>query len=190
MPRPKDYTGPMCGAAPKPGGVRTWPCKIPPMEGEKRCRMHGGKHAGNATNKAKARTSAKVQKALRKLNITPVEDPLTALKTLAGEAVAWKNEMSRLVAELTQIRYRTENSEQVRAEVALFERAMDRCTTVLATIAKLNIDERLAAITEQQARMLTNALFAAFEAAGLSITDVEQKRQIASEFGRHLALVG
>lgn len=189
MGRTKDYSGPMCGAKPKPGGVRTWPCKIPPMEGEKRCRMHGGKHANNAVNKAKARTKVKVEKALRKLDVVPVEDPLTELKTLAGEAVAWKNEMGRLVAQLTQIRYRTENSEQTRAEVALFERAMDRCTTVLATIAKLGIDERLAAISEQQATMLTNALFAAFDAAGFTIIDVTAKRAITKEFTGQLRLV-
>lgn len=178
-----------CGAAARPDSPRTDPCKRWPTKGEKRCKLHGGRHRSSAKKDHQRKVTDVAAKALRKMNITPVDDPLTALKQLAGEAVAWKNEMAHLIANLTQIRYRTENSEQIRGEVQLFERAMDRCTAVLATIAKLNIDERLAAITEQQATMLTNALFAAFEAAGLGITDLDQKKAVTVEFGRHLALV-
>lgn len=189
MPRTRNYNGPQCGALPRPNSVRTWPCKNAPMEGETRCRFHGGKTLNHGVKVAQARMKNEASKALRQLNITPVDDPLTELKNLAGEAIAWKQEMARLVGDLEQVRYRAENSEQTRAEITLFERAMDRCSTILGQIAKLNIDERLAAITEQQARMLNDALFAAFEAAGLTITDVEQKRVIAREFGRHLRLV-
>jgi hypothetical protein len=178
-----------CGAAPRKNGPRTWPCKKYPMAGEKRCKLHGGKHSQGVRTRHKQELRDKVDKAIRQLKITPVEDPLTALKTLAGEVLAWKDEMSRHVHQLTSIRYTGEAAEQIRGEVQLFEKALDRCTTVLATIAKLNIDDRLAAITERQAQVLTNGLFAAFDEAGFGIVDVEKKKAVAAIFGRHLRLV-
>lgn len=178
-----------CGAAPKAGSKRTEPCNKWPVKGEKRCRFHGGVHKHSAKTQARYQTNEAVKKAVRVLDIKPVEDPLTALKLLAGEVLAWKDEMARHVGDLTHIRYRTENAENLRAEVELFERAMDRCATVLSIIAKLNIDERLAAITEQQAAVLTTALFTAFEAAGLRITDTTMKKAIAKNFGASLRLV-
>lgn len=182
------YDGPLCGAKTrKPGNP---PCELPPMTGAKRCYKHGGKHRYTEQHRAEREAERKIQRAIGILKIVPVEDPLTELKKLAGEVVAWKEQVGKLVADLSSIRYSTENAEQIRGEVAVFERAMDRCTTVLATIAKLNIDERLAAISETQAKALTAGLFAAFEEAGLSITSTDEKKRIAQAFGRQLRLVG
>lgn len=181
---------PRCDAAPKVGALRQWPCKNFPMHGEKRCHKHGGAHKGHAAKVAAMKLQSKIDRAVRKLDISPVGDPLTALSLLAGEVLAWKDEMARHVGMLHSIRYSTDTAEQTRAEVTLFERAMDRCATVLVQIAKLNIDERLAAITEQQATMLTNALFAAFDEAGFSVTDVDKKKAVTGAFSRHLRLVG
>lgn len=183
-----NYDGPRCGAKTrKPGGD---PCQLPPILGQKRCRKHGGINATTEQRRAEVQTERRIHRAVGKLNITPVDDPLSELKKLAGEVIAWKEKIAELVADLSAIRYSTENAEQIRGEVAVFERAMDRCTHVLGTIAKLNIDERLAAITETQAKALTAGLFAAFEEAGLGITDTHQKKLVAQAFGRHLRLVG
>lgn len=190
-PKAEDYTGPICGAAPKPGGPRTWPCKRAPLLGQTRCRQHGGIHKNTESARRRELTERKINAAVRKLKITPVEDPLSALKMLAGEVLAWKNEMSRHVGTLEQVRYRAgDGGEQIRGEIQLFERAMDRCASVLTAIAKLNIDERLAAISEQQAQMLAAALFAAFDEAGLGITDTVQKKAVAKAFHQRLRLVG
>lgn len=182
------YEGPVCGAKTRQPGNP--PCKLAPILGQKRCYRHGGQNSTTAQKRQEVKTARKIQAAVGRLNITPVDDPLTELKKLAGEVVAWKNKLGELVAELSYLRYSTESAEQIRGEVALFERAMDRCTAVLATIAKLNIDERLAAISETQAKALQAALFAAFEEAGLGITNVLEKKRIAQAFGRHLHLVG
>lgn len=181
--------GPRCGAAPKAGSDRKWPCKRFPIIGQTRCRQHGGIHKNTDSDRARVLTERKIDAAVRRLNITPVEDPLSALKMLAGEVLAWKNEMSRHVGELEILRYRSDAAEQIRGEVQLFERAMDRCASVLTSIAKLNIDERLAAISEQQAQALTTALFAAFDEAGLGITDTAEKKAVAKAFNGHLRLV-
>jgi hypothetical protein len=105
--------------------------------------------------------------------VDAVADPLTELGKLAGEVMRWKNLLAERVAELQAIRYEdAKGGEQLRSEVALWERALDRCTTVLATMARLNIDERLAAINERQADRVLRAIDMALEAAG-----VEQARR-------------
>lgn len=183
-----NYTGPLCGAKTrKPGNP---PCAKPPLLGQKRCRMHGGVNATTKQKRQEAQIERKLNKIIGRLKITPVEDPLSALKTLAGETLAWKEKLATIIGDLEQIRYRGEAAEQIRGEVALFERAMDRCVSVLAVIAKLNIDERLAAISEQQAEMLTTALFASFEAAGIPLMDVATRKTVAQEFNRHLKVAG
>lgn len=179
-----NYTGPRCNAKTRKEGNP--PCQRVPILGQKRCGMHGGKNHTTEQRRHEEITNRKINRIIGRLNIEPVEDPLTALKLLAGEALAWKATLAELVGDLEQIRYRAENAEQIRGEVALFERAMDRCASVLGLIAKLNIDERLAAISEQQAQMLSNALFASYEAAGISLTDVDTRKAVAREFGRHL----
>lgn len=181
---------PRCGAAPREGSERTWPCKNYPVQGEKRCKMHGGNYKNRDAKRAERKLTEQIERAVRKLDIQPVEDPLSALKNLGGEVLAWKNEMLRHVEQLRNLRYSTDTGEQVRAEVQLFERAMDRCASVLATIAKLNIDERLAAISEAQAGMLVQGLLAAFNAAGVQLTDTETRRRVTSEFRSHLSVVG
>lgn len=178
--------GTRCGAKTKSGGKCTRP--IPKFG--KRCRHHGGASPWAKQKTEERRIQADAERAIQKLNITPVSDPLTALRTVAGEVLAWKDEISRHVSELTQVRYRSDGGEQIRAEIALYERAIDRCVHTLAIIAKLNIDERLAAIEEKQAEMLETALFAAFDAAGYGITETRARQAIAKEFVSHLKITG
>lgn len=166
-------------------------CGNAPCPGQKVCTKHGG--ASPQAQQAAARRIAEEQarEAMEKLGWQPVDDPLSALAELAGEIIAWKDLLRGKVEELQgAFRYETEFNEAIRGEVQLFERALDRAVHVLAVIAKLNIDERLAAITERQARMLEDALFAAFDAAGLGLRDADQKEAVARAFSSKLALVG
>jgi hypothetical protein len=179
----------LCGAKPRPGGERKHPCQKPVTPGMNRCSMHGSKSPRAKAKKKRDELEAQVDKAIAKLDIVPVEDPLTELGKLAGRVLAWEKAIREHVDKLTNLRYSTENGEAIRGEIVLFERAMDRCAMVLGLIAKLNIDERLARITENQAEMLETALFAAFEEAGLTIADTGKRERVAAAFGRHLALV-
>jgi hypothetical protein len=182
-----DQESPKCGG--KLHG-RDGTCGLPAGWGTEhkgfgRCR----KHFGNSPNVAKAaekqRLEHEVRDLLARLDVTPVEDPLTELQKLAGEVVAWKNAMAAKVNELTSVRYETLYGEQLRSEVALFERAMDRCERVLTAMARLNIDARLARISEEQGRLVTEALRGALAELGLS-----QEAQMAARpvVARHLQL--
>lgn len=131
---------------------------------------------------------AEARRALAELGAAPVADPLAGLLKLAGQVLAWQATTAALVNELESIRYRGSNgAEQLRAEVALYERAMDRAVTVLAAIARLNIEERLVQLSERQADAVIGAVNAALEAAGVAGERANEARVAAA---RHLRSVG
>lgn len=139
------------------------PCGNWPIKGGTVCGSHGGK-APQVKAKARERIAEQQARAeLARLNLPPVDDPLSMLASVAAEVVAWKDAMAVKVNALTSLRYGTEGGEQLRAEVALWERALDRCERFLTAMARLNIDERLAAISEARAEMIITMLAAALE---------------------------
>ncbi|WP_327066887.1 hypothetical protein [Kitasatospora sp. NBC_01302] len=125
---------------------------------------------------------------LAELDVAPVDDPLTALMQLAGQVLAWQEATADLVNRLgDQVRYEgMAGGEQLRAEVQLYERSMDRAEKVLSSIARLNIEERLAQISEAQADRVLAAIDAALAAAGLAGAEATRARQVAA---RHLRAV-
>lgn len=177
-----DYTP--CGAKTRRGDGP--PCRRRPAKYQKRCKLHGGA-APRALAKAEreahqAKIEEDIQRAMRKLNIEPVTDPLSALQLLAGEVLEWKRILLEKVEQLDTWRYSTDFSEQIRGEILLYERAIDRAVNVLATIARLNIDERLAAVTEAQAARLEGAMFEAFDIVGIPITDPDTRERVLVAF--------
>ena len=108
--------------------------------------MHLGKKTAPVIAEHQAR------KALARLDVPPVDNPLEALGKVAGEVIAWKDVLADRVNELTSLRYSTESGEQLRAEVVLWERALDRCERFLSAMARHNVDERIAALNEEIAR--------------------------------------
>jgi hypothetical protein len=107
------------------------------------------------------------------------------LADLAGEISAWKELAAERVAALKDLAQRNYASggDEVRAEIQVYERALDRCVHVLATIARLNIDERLVKISQQQADLVKTALMTALADTGLDRT---VQREAAGHLARHL----
>lgn len=168
-----DHGKPKCGGPRKHGAG---PCTRPAGWGTShagvgRCKLHGGSTPSHVKAGAAALAEQETRAVLAQLDVPPVNDPLTALAELAGQVVAWQRALAEKVNELTALRFEDDKgAEQLHSHVALYERAMDRCGTVLATMAKLNIDERLARITEQQADRVIAAIDAALELADVDIT--------------------
>lgn len=171
---------PQCGAETRRADKR--PCQRYLQPGEKRCKNHGGASPQAKRKAAERVLEEQVKHAIEGMDIKPVENPLTALSQLAGEIIAWKDLMAIHVVRLKDtLRYGTEHAEQIRGEVLLYERGMDRAVAVLAQIARLKIDERLAAINEAQVKQMSRILEGALDALGLGY---EQKRAAFAEMSR------
>lgn len=164
-------------------------CYTHPVKDQKRCRMHGGTSPKAKERAARERTERQMRSAVALHDMGPVHDPLTALKNLAGEVVAWKDAMRQQVEGLDTLSYSTEYGETAKALVQLFERSMDRCADVLSKIARLNIDERLAAVTERQAKMIEDAFFAALDEAGIPPLDFDKREMVATAYAKHLSVI-
>jgi hypothetical protein len=117
------------------------------------CKFHGGKAPQVQAAAARRTPEAKARAYLEKNGYEPLTDPVKVLADLAGEAVAMKDYFR---SQIDQLRYEHRAGEQLRAEVALYERAMDRCVKVLTDIMRLGIAERRARIEEAQAVMMLN----------------------------------
>jgi len=172
-----------CTATNRESGER---CRRHHRPGGKVCAPHGGnaKQVRQAANvrAAEAKLTAKAAKLVGE----PVDNPLVELGRVAGRARAWMELLEGRVEALLEsepdaqndedegegdgstqrradIRYAHRAGEQTRAEVQLYERAMAQLGTMLTAIARLNIDERLAKVTDAQAQAVMGAVEAAIE---------------------------
>lgn len=110
------------------------------------------------------------------------------LLSTAGLAVAWQDVLRTRVEALED--YSTVNglgSPVVRADVQLFERAMDRAAKVLELVGRLDLDSRLARITEDQGRQVAGILNRTMDAGNLT---PEQRAAMSVELARELRRLG
>lgn len=169
---------------------RTRPCKLWAMKGLTVCWRHGG---SNPTTRAAGERRVAEDKVMKKalqlanlFDVTPVDNPLEALAQHVGEEIRLKDVLALIVADLEELRYKGAVGEQIRAEITLYERALDRVGTRLTAYARLNIDERLAVIQEKQAEAIIHAIDAALAHAGITGPAAAEAKQVAA---RHLRSV-
>ncbi|MFF0127315.1 hypothetical protein ACFYTG_16535 [Streptomyces mirabilis] len=153
--------------------------------GTGRCKLHGGSTRTQTVSAERRLVEAEARRLFEKVapEIVPVDNPLEAYALFAGQVMAWLDLMRQLLDDVESPRYRGATAEQIRGEVVLYERAMDRANVVLGTYAKLGIDERLTRISEEQAHLLVIAVRAALAAAELS---PDQQRLVEVEMARQL----
>ncbi|MBM9509982.1 hypothetical protein [Actinacidiphila acididurans] len=183
-PEPEGHDSRHCGARKRQGeGTCTRPAGWgTDHAGHGHCKLHGGSTTDQGKAARAAKAEAQARTALATLDVQPVDNPLVALRLLAGQAVAWQEALAACVNRLGD-RFRYEGlagGEQLRSEIALYERAMDRCGQILGLIAKLNIDERLAAISEQQADVVIAAIDAALAHAGINGPAAAEAKRVAA----------
>lgn len=175
----------MCKAVSKSTGE---PCKRTVVPGAVVCRWHGGA-AKQVREKGQLRVfEGQVRELFGKQapEVKPVDNPLAAYADLAGRVTAWMEHMDRMLDDLKIVGYEGQNGEQIKAAVQLYERAMDRANSVLGSYARLNIDDRLAKITEVQANVITRAIEAVIAYFGATSEQAIAARQLAA---RHLKAV-
>jgi hypothetical protein len=98
-----------------------------------------------------------------------VTNPLEELSLLVSEVILYKDFCADQVARLRgDYRYEGRSGEQLRAEVALYERSLDRVGKLLIEWSRLDIDERLTKIEEAKAAMLLEVIRRVLLSADLS----------------------
>lgn len=195
-----------CAATAKRTGER---CTKWPVKGATVCPSHGGRAP---QVKAKAARNLVEQDAARAVSAmgawTPVTDPLSALADVAGEVTAVKDFLRGLVDRIVEREQRhaleagvarlmgdegglrvpdEKGVEQMRAEFQAYMAMLNSTVATLATIAKLNIDERMARIEEARKTMIIEAMRRGFAAAG--VTGEAHTRGLAATV-KHLRVVG
>ena len=186
-----ERNGPKCGAK-RHGSTET--CTLPAgwgtaHVGTGRCRKHMGNTPNVARAAAREQAEQEAREVLARLDVRPVGNPLEALRKLGGQVIAWQEACARLVNKLTdeQVRYPGSlRGEQLRAEIGMYQDSMRQSASVLASLAKLQVDERLAVIEERKANLILAAFTAAVTRAGL---DTELDRQIRMDFARGLRAI-
>lgn len=182
-----------CKATSKRSGEH---CKAYAVRGAEVCRIHGGAAPQVQAAAQRNIVMAAAQEVIArtqtlpgagKFAAAPVTDPFRALQHLAGEMLAVKDWIRGKIEGIEQIRTLDDKSgEQIRAELQAYMKMMDSCASVLAAIAKLNIEARMAAISEAQATTMIRA----FEAVLAELrVGGDRAAQAKASFSRHLRAV-
>lgn len=144
-----------------------------------RCKLHGGNTKNQRTAALEQQVEAQAHRALAGLGVSePVANPLLELQRLAGEIVAFKDALRGMVERLNTVRYDGPVGEQVRGEIVVYERALDRAARVLRDITALRIDERIVEIqsrvSDRQGRLVAEVIRNIL--ADLDLTPQQQTR--------------
>jgi hypothetical protein len=163
------------------------PCGNYPADGAKVCRSHGGRAPQVKAAAARRVVEQQVTATLRGTPLREITNPLAELLALTSEVVAFKDHLRQLIEDLRELSNTDDKGvEQVHALVGAYERALDRTGTWLATVAKLNIDERMARVDEATQLLVIRAMEGALASIGLAGPQAVTARQA---FARQLKAV-
>jgi hypothetical protein len=177
----------LCGAAKRQGTGR---CTRPAGWGTQHpgfgtCKFHGG--CTPSSSKAAAEQETRYLLGQLVPDREPVEDPAAELRRIASLALTWMEACGSAIADLKNFRFLdAKGAEQLRSEIPMFERSMERAANLVAVIARLGLDEREVAVSEAKAQMLLRALEAGLAEHGIT---GPQAAAIKQATGRHLRLI-
>lgn len=169
------------------------PCRKPPINGQSVCGAHGGMAPQNQQAGARRLHEAKLIDGVRQLipeveDRTQITDPLETLLGLASEANAFRESLRILANRLgDELRYGGTGAagEQLRAEVAVYRAALKDTADLLVAIAKLDIENKLAASAVARDQLYHHVLRSILSEFGIELSDPE----VAGKVARHLRAV-
>lgn len=130
--------------------------------------MHGGKSPQALVAARRRAIEAEAAQAAARHDLVGV-DPLEALSKLAAEVLVFKDYLRGQVAQMEELIAENQvyGTDEVRALVTLYERALDRSARILSDIARLNIDERLAKLNRARGEVVAGVFKEALADAAL-----------------------
>lgn len=176
---------PLCGARRRDGGT----CTYKAMLGGTRCRRHGGAIPSVRAAAKRRLAEQAATRAVEREGIAPLGDPVEMLRELAAEAIGLKDFFAARLAALEELRYQGagQAGEQLRAEVALYERALDRSQKFLHDLAKLGLDERQVRVSEAQVVILVGIINRGLAASNL---DADQVITVRANMAAEMRKIG
>ena len=122
------------------------------------CRFHVGRKAEVVHAEYFARRQADAIFAQH--GVAKLESPLLALRDLGAEVIAWKEACRAMLGSLDELRYGGHGGagEQLRAEVVLYERALERAAKILVDLTRLGVEERLSKMNVDQGKLVAEAI--------------------------------
>lgn len=168
------------------------PCTRQALVGMDVCHAHGP----NKAARAKARRVAEEQKTIAKARkLIPdvadrdtIGDPVEKLIAIAEEAAAFMESLRILANGLNdKIRYKASGAgtEQLRAELSLYQGTMKDLSGILVSLARLDLDKRLAQSQVARDQAYFKVLVAILAERGIDVTEPE----VAAQVERHLHAV-
>ena len=134
------------------------------------CKLHLGCTPTVSRGAHRQAAEARAHALVAAEGLEPVTDPVLVMTCLAAESVALLGALRTMVANLDDIRYATKSGEQLRAEVGLYERALDRAEKFANNLARLGLEERAVQVTEAQAHLLATMVVDVLNAHELALS--------------------
>jgi len=168
---------PQCTAMSKRSGER---CQCYPMQGSTVCSTHGGMAPQVKAKAARrldlAKVEAEVEAVLETEVVAVVDNPYASFSELAAKVVALTKAYGERVDDLKgQLRYSAvgAGTEQLRAEVSLYERSLDRSGKFLDLMIRHDVDGKRLALDVARTAMYGEYLGRALDGIleGLELTD-------------------
>lgn len=168
-------------------------CKRSAAPNQKVCVMHGAKApAAIAAAERRAAEAEATRWMLEHIKdaapLHSIGDVYDELLAVGGVARTMRLVMQDRVSTLQTTGYEGHTGEQVKADVVLLERALDRSAKVTDLIARLNIDERKQRLTERDGALVATAIRGILE--DLQLTPEQQARVPVVVATRLRALAG
>lgn len=170
------------------------PCGLRPIPGGTVCAWHGGKApqvvAAAQQRLATQRITQDVEAVLAHEGITAVEDPLAELGKLASASTALMNALGARVNSLDELEHTgTTFAPAIKAEVQMYERAMDRTHRLLDSLVKHGYMERQVSIAETEALLVAGVIRRVLAGLGLSKAQQDQAQGLLAQEFRQLEQV-
>lgn len=149
-------------------------CRRPAMHGTTVCQSHGGRAPQVRAKALQNVLEARINGELARMEITPVDSPAETIKHVVGEEVAFLDLARAKLAEVTDSWVHLNpvgGTEDTRAAIEVYERALDRAERGLSKLVQLGIEDRIAAASEMKAAAWMAALARLVELARTTNTD-------------------